>query len=53
MDRYVMAICIGVGIVLGLYVASQISEHIDSRQRNKKFLEDMEKWDQKKEKPNG
>ena len=52
MDGYVMTVCIGVGVVLGLYIASQISEHIDSRQRHKKFLEDMEKFG-KKEKPNG
>ena len=43
MDGYVMTVCIGVGVVLGLYIASQ---------RHKKFLEDMEKFG-KKEKPNG
>ncbi len=36
-----------VGFVLGLYVSSQIMEHIDTRTRHKKFLDDMEKFDKK------
>ncbi len=34
-----------VGFVLGLYVSSQIMEHIDTRTRHKKFLRDMDKYD--------
>ena len=36
-----------VGFVLGLYISSQIMEHIDTRTRHKKFLDDMEKFDKK------
>ena len=45
-----MIICIGVGIVIGLYVASQIGEHVDSKARHEKFLKDMEAWDRKEKK---
>ena len=38
---------IGVGIVLGIYITSQISEHIDSSRRHKKFMHDMENYDKK------
>tara|TARA_R100000734_G_C3271719_1_gene67538 strand:+ start:178 stop:396 length:219 start_codon:yes stop_codon:yes gene_type:complete len=47
MTTFGMIICIGVGIVIGLYVASQIGEHIDSRKRHEKFLKDMEAWDKR------
>jgi hypothetical protein len=35
------------GIVIGIYITSQISEHIDSKERYKKFMHDMENWDKK------
>jgi len=50
MTGFGMIMCIGVGIVIGLYVASQIGEHIDSRKRHEKFLKDMEAWDRKEKK---
>jgi len=37
-----------VGFVLGLYVSSQIMEHIDCRTRNKKFMHDLENFDKKR-----
>ena len=38
----------GIGFVLGLYVSSQIMEHIDSRVRNKKFMKNLENFDKRK-----
>ena len=37
-----------VGFVLGLYVSSQIMEHIDNRRRHKKFMDNLEKFDKEK-----
>jgi len=37
-----------VGFVLGMYVASQIMEHIDSGRRHKEFLNNLKKFDKKK-----
>jgi len=37
-----------VGFVLGLYVSSQIAEHVDTKQRHKQFLENLEKFDKEK-----
>lgn len=39
-----------VGLVLGLYIASQISEHIDSRSRHKQFLNNLKNFDKKNSK---
>ena len=38
---------IGVGIVLGIYITSQISEHVDSKSRHKELLKNLEEWDKK------
>tara|TARA_Y100000591_G_scaffold285995_1_gene268591 strand:- start:363 stop:527 length:165 start_codon:yes stop_codon:yes gene_type:complete len=38
---------IGLGIAIGMYIASQISENIDRNIRHKKFIEDMENFDKK------
>ena len=38
----------GVGFVLGLYVSSQIAEHVDTKQRHKKFLKNLENFDKEK-----
>ena len=35
------------GVAIGMYIASQISEHIDSSRRHKKFMHDMENYDKK------
>ena len=37
-----------VGFVLGIYVSSQIAEHVDSKKRHKQFLENLEKFDKEK-----
>ena len=37
-----------VGFVLGVYVSSQIAEHVDSKKRHKQFLENLEKFDKEK-----
>ena len=39
---------IGLGIAIGIYIASQISEHIDCKTRHKKFMHDMENFDKNK-----
>ena len=36
---------IGVGIVLGIYITSQISSHIDNRSRHNELLKNLEEWD--------
>ena len=35
------------GIAIGMYIASQISEHIHSKTRYKEFLQNLEEWDKK------
>jgi len=42
-----LVIGIGVGLVLGIYLASQIMEHVDSRQRHKQFEKNLREWDAK------
>ena len=36
------------GVAIGIYIASQISEHIDCKMRHKKFMHDMENFDKNK-----
>ena len=38
-----------VGFVLGIYVSSQIMEHIDSSKRHKRFLDNLNKFDKNKQ----
>jgi len=38
---------IGLGIAIGMYIASQISESIDCKTRHKKFMNDLENFDKK------
>jgi len=38
---------IALGVAIGIYIASQISEHIDCKARHKKFMHDMENFDKK------
>ena len=35
------------GIAIGMYIISQISEHIDCKARHKKFMHDLENFDKK------
>ena len=41
---------IGLGIAIGMYIASQISESIEQSRRHKKFMHDMENFDKIKNK---
>ena len=36
------------GFALGLYVSSQIMEHIDTRTRHKRFMDNLNKFDKEK-----
>ena len=38
----------GVGFALGLYVSSQIAEHVDTKKRHKQFLKNLENFDKEK-----
>ena len=38
---------IALGAAIGLYIASQISEHVDQKRRHKKFMHDMENFDKR------
>ena len=42
---------VALGFVLGLYVSSQIMQHIDSGRQHQKFLDNLENFD--KENNNG
>ena len=48
MTTFTTIIVGGIGFVLGLYVSSQIMEHIDCRTRNKKFMRNLENFDKKR-----
>ena len=48
MITFTIIVCLGVGIAIGMYIASQIGEHICSRTNNKELLENMDKLDKKK-----
>ena len=37
-----------VGFVLGLYVSSQIMEHIDNKSSNKKLMKNINEFDKRK-----
>ncbi len=47
METIALVTTLGIGFVLGLYVSSQIMQHIDSRTRNKKFMKNLENFDKK------
>jgi len=48
MELIVGVVTLGVGIAIGIYIASQISEHVDSRTQNRDLLENMKKRDSAK-----
>jgi len=50
MDVIYTVIMMGVGVVIGIYVTSQIGEHINKRTRRKKFLSNMEEFDKRTKK---
>ena len=35
------------GVVIGIYIVSQISSHIDNRSRHKELMKNLEEWDKK------
>jgi len=53
MDILLFVVVGGVGFVLGMYITSQISDHIDSRLRHKQFMENLEKFDKQEKDHNG
>ena len=36
------------GFALGLYISSQVMEHINSRTTNKQLMNNINKWDKRK-----
>ena len=48
MTTFTLVIVGVVGFVLGVYVSSQIAEHVDSKKRHKQFLENLEKFDKER-----
>ena len=47
LSLYTAVTLIALGVVIGIYIASQISEHVDSRSRHKELLKNLEEWDKK------
>ena len=41
---------IALGAAIGMYIASQISEHIDCKTRHKRFMKNLENFDKNKTK---
>ena len=50
MDIFTIVVIGLVGVVLGMYIASQISEHIDTRTRHKEFMNNLKNFDKKGDK---
>ena len=44
---FTFIILIGLGIVIGMYLVSQISEHIECRTSHKKLMKNLENFDKK------
>ena len=40
-------ICVGVGVVIGMYITSQVGEHINSNMQNTELMENLRKLDKK------
>ncbi len=49
METIVIIVFGGVCFATGMYVSSQIAEHIESRTRHKEFLNNLENFDKKKD----
>lgn len=47
METIAIIIFGGVCFAAGIYVSSQIMDHIDSGKRHKEFMKNMEAWDKK------
>ena len=49
METIAIIIFGGVCFATGMYVSSQIAEHINTRTRHKEFLKNLENFDKKKD----
>ena len=47
LSLFTAIVLIVLGIAIGMYIASQISEHIDSKARYKEFMKNLDNWDKK------
>jgi len=47
LSLYTAIMLIVLGVAIGIYIASQISSHIDNRSRHKELLKNLEEWDKK------
>ena len=45
MDLMIVIVCLGVGIAAGMYISSQIMEHVECNRRHKEFKDRVEEWD--------
>ena len=47
LSLYTAVTLIALGVVIGIYIVSQISSHIDNRSRHKELMKNLEEWDKK------
>ena len=47
MDLIIIVVLIGVGVVIGMYIVSQVGEHIHSNVQNTELMENLRKLDKK------
>ena len=47
LSLYTAIMLIVLGVVIGIYIASQISSCIDNRSRHKELMKNLEEWDKK------
>ena len=47
LSLFTAIVLIALGVAIGIYIASQISEHVDSKSRHKELLKNLEEWDKK------
>ena len=47
METIVIIVFGGVCFAVGMYVSSQIAQHIDTRTRHKEFIKNLENFDKK------
>jgi predicted RND superfamily exporter protein len=48
LSLFTVIMLIALGVAIGMYIASQISEHIDCKTRHKRFMKNLENFDKKK-----
>ena len=47
LSLFTATMLIALGIAIGMYIATQISEHVDNKSRHKELLKNLEEWDKK------